>query len=51
MTTFLIYKPISIDLSPSVLFEALTDSDKIVKYYPLKEVRSTWKFGSEIILK
>jgi uncharacterized protein YndB with AHSA1/START domain len=51
MTTFSIHKQISIDLPPSVVFEALTDSDKIVQYYPLKEVRSTWEVGSEIILK
>ncbi|MEG4495727.1 SRPBCC domain-containing protein [Microcoleus sp. F10-C6] len=51
MTTFSIQKQISIDVPPSVLFDALTNSDKIVQYYPLKEVRSTWEVGSEIILK
>jgi uncharacterized protein YndB with AHSA1/START domain len=51
MTTFSIYKQISIDVPPSVIFDALTNSEKIVNYYPLKEVISSWKVGSEIILK
>jgi uncharacterized protein YndB with AHSA1/START domain len=51
MTAFSIHKQISIAAPPSVVFDALTDSEKIVQYYPLKEVRSTWQFGSEIILK
>ncbi|GAA6618346.1 SRPBCC family protein [Scytonema sp. NUACC26] len=51
MTTFLIEKDLSIDVPPHILFDALTTSDKIVQYYPLKEVISTWEVGSEIILK
>ncbi|WP_035140456.1 SRPBCC family protein [Fischerella sp. PCC 9605] len=51
MTTFAIEKDLSINVPPSVLFDALTNSDKIVQYYPLKEVISTWEVGSEIILK
>lgn len=51
MTPFSIYKQISIDAPPSIIFDALTNSDKIVQYYPLKEVRSTWEVGSEIILE
>jgi uncharacterized protein YndB with AHSA1/START domain len=51
MTAFSIHKQISIDAPSSVVFDALTDSEKIVQYYPLKEVRSTWEIGSEIILK
>jgi uncharacterized protein YndB with AHSA1/START domain len=51
MTKFKIEKELSIDAPPSLIFEALTNSDKIVQYYPLKEVISTWETGSEIILK
>ena len=51
MTTFTIEKSLFINVSKNVLFDALTSSDKIVQYYPLKEVTSTWKVGSEIILK
>jgi uncharacterized protein YndB with AHSA1/START domain len=51
MTTFAIAKEILIDAPPGVLFDALTNSDKIIQYYPLKEVMSTWKVGDEIILK
>ncbi|MUH00725.1 hypothetical protein F7734_54040 [Scytonema sp. UIC 10036] len=51
MTTFSIEKDLSIDVPPHILFDALTTSDKIVQYYPLKEVISTWEVGSEIILK
>lgn len=51
MKIFAIKKDLSIDVPPSVLFDALTDSNKIVQYYPLKEVISPWKVGSQIILK
>ncbi len=51
MTRFKIEKEVSIDASPSVIFEALTNSDKIVQYYPLRKVSSTWGTGSEIILQ
>ncbi len=44
-------KDLLISVLPNVLFEALTNSDKLVQYYPLKEVVSTWKVGDEIILK
>ena len=51
MTTFSIKKDLSIKVLPDIVFDALTSSDKIVQYYPLKEVISSWKVGSEIILK
>ncbi|MEM8778033.1 MAG: SRPBCC family protein [Cyanobacteria bacterium P01_G01_bin.49] len=51
MTTFAIEKDLSVNVPPSVLFDALTNSDKIVQYYPLKEVVSTWKVGDEIIFR
>ncbi|WP_315789220.1 SRPBCC family protein [Fischerella sp. JS2] len=51
MTTFAIRKNLLINASPSVLFDALTKSDKIIQYFPLKEVVSTWEVGSEILFK
>lgn len=51
MTTFSIHKTLLINASPSAVFDALTNSDKIIQYYPLKEVVSTWEVGCEILLK
>jgi uncharacterized protein YndB with AHSA1/START domain len=51
VTTFSIRKSLSIDASPSVVFDALTNSDKIIQYFPLKEVVSNWEVGSEILFK
>lgn len=51
MKTFSIEKSLFIGVSPSILFETLTNSDKIVQYYPLKEVISDWEVDSEIIFK
>ncbi|MBD2090072.1 SRPBCC domain-containing protein [Microcoleus sp. FACHB-1515] len=51
METLTIKKTVSIHTPPSVVFDALTTSEKIVQYYPLKEVTSTWKVGDEIFLK
>lgn len=51
MTQYLIKKSVLIDAPPNVVFAALTTSEKIVQYYPLKEVISTWKAGAEILLK
>ncbi|GAB4232366.1 MAG: hypothetical protein Kow0049_15290 [Stanieria sp.] len=51
MKTFSIEKSLLIKVPPRVIFEALTNSEKIVQYYPLKEVVSDWQVGSEIIGK
>ncbi|MBF2005968.1 MAG: SRPBCC domain-containing protein [Chlorogloeopsis fritschii C42_A2020_084] len=51
MTTFVIKKNLLIDASPSLVFDALTNSNNIIQYFPLKEVVSTWEVGSDIILK
>lgn len=51
METFSIKKTLFIGVSKSVLFETLTNSDKIVQYYPLEEVISDWKVGGEILCK
>lgn len=49
--TFSIEKQRFIDVPPHVLFEALTNPEKIVQYYPLQEIISNWHIGDEIILK
>ena len=51
MKIFSIEKNVSLDVPANIVFEALTNSDKIVQYYPLKEVKTDWKVGSEIICK
>ena len=51
MKTFSIEKTIAIDAPAHIVFEALTNSDLIVRYYPLEEVISNWKIGSEIVCK
>ncbi|BAU64153.1 hypothetical protein STA3757_15230 [Stanieria sp. NIES-3757] len=40
MKTFSIEKTLLIEVPPKVIFEALTNSEKIVQYYPLTEVVS-----------
>ena len=51
METFSIEKTLTIDAPTNKVFDALTDSDKIVQYYPLEEVISDWQVNSEIICK
>lgn len=51
MTVLTINKSISIAASPESIFDALTNSDTIVKYYPLHSVVSDWKVGSEVHYK
>lgn len=51
MTTTSIEKTILINAPANEVFDALTDSDKIIQYYPLEEVFSNWQVGSEIIGK
>jgi uncharacterized protein YndB with AHSA1/START domain len=51
VTTFAIKKNLLINASPSIVFDALTNSNKILQYFPLKEVVSSWEVGGEIILK
>ena len=51
MKTFSIEKTIAIDAPVHIIFEALTNSNLIVRYYPLEEVISNWKIGSEIVCK
>jgi len=51
MKSYTINKEIEISASPSVVFDILTNSEEIIKYFPLKEVISSWKEGSEILYK
>lgn len=51
MMLFSIKKNLFINVPPSLLFDSLTNSEKIIQYYPLKKVISDWKVGSDIILK
>ena len=44
-----ITKEINISASPSRVFDALTNAEEIVKYFPLHEVVSDWKVGGEVI--
>lgn len=48
---FEIEKVVQISAPMTKVFEALTSSNEIPKYYPLKEVLSTWKVGSEVLYK
>ncbi|MCO4784068.1 MAG: SRPBCC domain-containing protein [Candidatus Cloacimonetes bacterium] len=46
-----INKSILVSSPISKVFSALTDSSKIIKYFPLKEVISKWIVGSEVLYK
>ncbi|HMO51298.1 MAG TPA: SRPBCC domain-containing protein [Kiritimatiellia bacterium] len=50
MNSLTIRKSVYIDAKPEKVFDALTSSEDIVKYFPLKKVTSEWKVGSEILL-
>lgn len=48
---FEIKKMVRIGAPIDRVFTALTSSDEIIKYYPLKEVQSTWKLGADVLIK
>ncbi|WP_394251083.1 SRPBCC domain-containing protein [Vibrio profundi] len=48
---FEIEKIVEINAPKARVFEALTNSDEIIKYYPLKEVASSWEVGAEVLYK
>lgn len=50
MKSFTVNKSIYIGAKPEAVFDALTCSNDIVKYYPLKKVTSEWKVGGEVLL-
>lgn len=49
MDSFTVKKSIFINATPEAIFDALTGSDDIVNYFPLKKVTSEWKVGSEVL--
>ena len=51
MNTLTIKKEIFINAAPELIFDALTNSEEIIKYFPLKEVVSDWRVGSEVFYK
>lgn len=51
MDSFTIEKEIFINASPVLVFDMLTSSEQIVKYFPLKEVISEWEEGKEVLYK
>ncbi|WP_019507095.1 SRPBCC domain-containing protein [Pleurocapsa sp. PCC 7319] len=51
MEIFSIEKTLLINAPTNEVFDALTNSNKIVQYYPLEEVISDWQVDSEIICK
>lgn len=48
---FTITKEIDINTSREDVFNALTDSNAIVNFFPLTEVISTWQVGAEVLYK
>ena len=51
MKSFTIKKNVYIDAKPEAVFDALTSSDDIVRYFPLRRVAAEWKVGGEILLE
>lgn len=50
MNNFTIKKSVYIDAKPEAVYDALTTSDAIVNYLPIKKVTSEWKVGGEVLL-
>ena len=50
MNNFTIKKSVYIDAKPEAVYDALTSSDAIVNYLPIKKVTSEWKVGGEVLL-
>ena len=48
MSNFEITKTIEIDSSKDRVYDALINSDEILRYFPLEQVVSTWKVGDPI---
>ncbi|PCI79347.1 MAG: activator of HSP90 ATPase [SAR86 cluster bacterium] len=51
MSSYSIRKELHVQASKEIIFDALTNSKEIVKYYPLSEVVSDWKVGGEVLYK
>ena len=50
MSDFTVKKSVYINAKPKAVFDALTSSDAIVNYFPIKKVTSKWKVGGELLL-
>ena len=48
---YTVEKTIAIAAPVDKVYEALTNSDLVIQYYPLEEVVSDWQVGSEFIAK
>ncbi len=48
LKTLTITKEISINASAKIVYNALTTSEEIIQYFPLKKVESNWIAGDEI---
>jgi uncharacterized protein YndB with AHSA1/START domain len=48
---FEITKSININAPRECVYSALTSSEEVPKYFPLKEVESTWQTDSEVLYK
>lgn len=48
MAVLTVEKALWIDALPEAVFDALTSSEKIVEYFPLDRVDSSWSVGSEL---
>ena len=51
MKVFTIEKEIELKAPIESVFSALTNSDEIPKFFPLKSVESTWEVGNEVLYK
>lgn len=51
MSELTIKKEIVINAARETVFDALTKSAQIIKYFPLNEVISSWQVGSEVLYK
>lgn len=51
MNNYSIRKVIHVQASKEAIFDALTNSKEIVKYYPLLDVESDWAIGGEILYR
>ena len=51
MKTYSINKSITIDALPESIFDALTTSEEIIKFYPLNQVISDWIVGGTVYYK
>jgi len=50
MDDFTIKKSVYIGAGPEAVYDALTSSDAMVRYLPIKKVTSEWKVGGELLL-